>query len=651
MDDAKTIFIVTGFDASEQVRGGLEPTRREIVAPVPTTPAQISLLSLSPASPPPHREPRFPRPSQREISTLAESVDAVVDNEFTAERPFDYCVAKTTASRKYELARTLGKPIVTMAWLRDSASSGALLPTDDPATSRAYRPAAFLGLNVCVTGYTQDQRADLEAKVVANGGAYCPDLVRDACTHLVASSTTSAKFKHASKWPGVCVVKREWVDASIRDGRRADESLFVVRKETEAEAALAALKREREEDAATPWDACYLLGCRVCLYDLGAPKTSEPAKRAARLLRRGAGAVTTNPAKATHVVVSKSAAVGSLKAIKEHRDKVVYTSWLEACDVEMDVVDMDEHLVHAEMFSGGGNAAARPIAAAAVGERFNLSQEAASQGMSKGKSKPRARPAAEQEEPRRREGPASPNPLTRQALAATAAAEAQALSEAAAAKATEVGDQNVPPIESTRAKVNANDVGCSYDPGHGNGASGDRDRDSRDARGGKRRRRGRGRGRERRPVRRHEHRAQPSVVQGGRRRRARFHRARRRDRGDDANGERRAVGEFRVVDVVRRLPRGADRGGAKGFKRRPRERAQTRHVSLAREVRRGRARDPTLGGRGAEPGVSTVTVRRAVGIHAALTRQHVALRRERQGVCAHALSPVRGEVHGQLAQE
>ena len=320
---------------------------------------------------------------------------------------------------------------------------------------------------MCVTGYTQDQRADLEAKVVANGGAYCPDLVRDACTHLVASSTTSAKFKHASKWPGVCVVKREWVDASIRDGRRADESLFVVRKETEAEAALAALKREREEDAATPWDACYLLGCRVCLYDLGAPKTSEPAKRAARLLRRGAGAVTTNPAKATHVVVSKSAAVGSLKAIKEHRDKVVYTSWLEACDVEMDVVDMDEHLVHAEMFSGGGNAAARPIAAAAVGERFNLSQEAASQGMSKGKSKPRARPAAEQEEPRRREGPASPNPLTRQALAATAAAEAQALSEAAAAKATEVGDQNVPPIESTRAKVNANDVGCSYDPATG----------------------------------------------------------------------------------------------------------------------------------------------------------------------------------------
>jgi hypothetical protein len=46
MNDAKTIFIVTGFDASEQVRGGLEPTRREIVAPVPTTPALIS-LSLS----------------------------------------------------------------------------------------------------------------------------------------------------------------------------------------------------------------------------------------------------------------------------------------------------------------------------------------------------------------------------------------------------------------------------------------------------------------------------------------------------------------------------------------------------------------------------------------------------------------------------
>jgi len=51
-----------------------------------------------------------------------------VDVQFTADNPFDFCVAKTTNSRKYELARTLSKPVVTVSWLRDSAAAGALLP-------------------------------------------------------------------------------------------------------------------------------------------------------------------------------------------------------------------------------------------------------------------------------------------------------------------------------------------------------------------------------------------------------------------------------------------------------------------------------------------------------------------------------------------
>ena len=40
-----------------------------------------------------------------------------------------------------------------------------------------------------------------ECKSLA-GGMYTSDLVKGQCTHLVASNTSSSKFKHASKWQG-----------------------------------------------------------------------------------------------------------------------------------------------------------------------------------------------------------------------------------------------------------------------------------------------------------------------------------------------------------------------------------------------------------------------------------------------------------------
>ena len=73
-----------------------------------------------------------------------------MDVQFTADNPFDFCVAKTTNSRKYELARTLSKPVVTVSWLRDSAAAGALLPVGDPVED-GYRLPAFKGLCLCVT--------------------------------------------------------------------------------------------------------------------------------------------------------------------------------------------------------------------------------------------------------------------------------------------------------------------------------------------------------------------------------------------------------------------------------------------------------------------------------------------------------------------
>ena len=67
-------------------------------------------------------------------------------------------------------------------------------------------------------------RGELEEAVNANGGVYAHDLIKARCTHLVAASTTSTKYKHAHKWEGVSIVTRRWLDDCIAAKARLDES-------------------------------------------------------------------------------------------------------------------------------------------------------------------------------------------------------------------------------------------------------------------------------------------------------------------------------------------------------------------------------------------------------------------------------------------
>ena len=413
---------------------------------------------------PPSCAPSF---AQREIVELAHALGAIVDSKFAADKPFDYCIAKTTNSRKYELARALSKPVVTSAWLRDSATAGELLPLDDPATARGYCPPAFMGLCVCVTGYSQDERADIEAKVVGRGGAYTSDLVKGRCTHLVASNTTSSKYKHASKWEGVSIVNRKWIEESVARDMRADESRFPVGAH-EAYAAEAEEKAERAQDCNVPWDSCFMLGTRVHLFEL--PSETGEAARATRIVRSVGATTTSNPSKATHVIVSDDAQPGSLRSLREHRERVVFMSWLDECARSGTVVDVDEHVAPMYLYTGEAKAAPpRPL-----GSEPKLSQEAASQdprgekrGSKQGKGTSCLKSSAglpvtvAAAEPQRQRSslPAVPNPLTRQALAKEAEEEAAAEAAAVARSALEK-DQNRPP--------NA-DTGFSMEPGAGTG--------------------------------------------------------------------------------------------------------------------------------------------------------------------------------------
>ena len=296
---------------------------------------------------------------------LAEQLGATVNLSFSKDDPFDFCVAKTVNSPKYLLARALGVPTATPEWLRDSAAEGEFLPLDGPGVPRGYRPPPFAGLSVCVTGHSQDERADIEKRVVAGGGAYASDLVKGACTHLIAADTTSAKYAHASRWDGVSIVTDAWVRACVDEGRRVDEARFRAAPPGSPKREANATKRKRNGSAAELRDgdsnddiddatgvswrsSCFLLATRVCLHGFDAD--SEELRRALRVVRRAGAGTVADPAKATHVVVRDDPPAGSLRALKELRDKVVHLSWLEQCEAEARVADEEPHLAAPSLF-------------------------------------------------------------------------------------------------------------------------------------------------------------------------------------------------------------------------------------------------------------------------------------------------------------
>ena len=392
---------------------------------------------------------------------LAKALGATVNLAFAPHDPFDYCVANTVNSTKYLLARARGLPVVTIGWLRDSVASGDYLLSALAArdTRNVYRPPPLSGLSVCVTGYTQNERAEMETAVVSVGGSYSSDLVKGRCTHLVAINTTSSKYAHASKWEGVCVVDKGWLQACIEEGQRVDEAEFPVEGSAQfARRRDSTQKKENSSAEATqdfetiagqlvPWDNPYMLNTRLYLHDF--EDNSNEALRVQRIVRHAGAGTVLNPQKATHVVTREDPPVGSLRSLKEFREKVVHSSWLDACEAQEAVADEEPHIVAPNLFVA---VAARGGAVSRAGDDKNTdaaSRRAAAEQGDKARAREKTRESgrdgrvdrSRDAEPSRRKGGETPekvNPLTRDALAKAARAEALA---AAAVPA----DQNKPP--------------------------------------------------------------------------------------------------------------------------------------------------------------------------------------------------------------
>ena len=87
-------------------------------------------------------------------------------------------------------------------------------------------PQLLVGVTVSVTGLLDSDREVVRAAVEGRGGTYSADLTR-ACTHLLAASRGSQKYKAAKKW-GLHCVRPGWLTTCCSKGARVSEKGYEV---------------------------------------------------------------------------------------------------------------------------------------------------------------------------------------------------------------------------------------------------------------------------------------------------------------------------------------------------------------------------------------------------------------------------------------
>jgi DNA replication regulator DPB11 len=106
-------------------------------------------------------------------------------------------------------------------------------PIDLNQLDADFRLPVFAGLKICITGFDDlDVRAELQQRVIENGGDYTGDLTKDV-THLIAARPEGKKYEYASQWQKK-VVALEWFQESLQRGMQLDEAPYDPTKPKEA---------------------------------------------------------------------------------------------------------------------------------------------------------------------------------------------------------------------------------------------------------------------------------------------------------------------------------------------------------------------------------------------------------------------------------
>ena len=151
---------------------------------------------------------------------LIESLGGKLSRDFSKDC---YCLlVKKVGSKKYQVAYDINIPCLTVQWLIDCYDRKTLL------NYNTYIVKPFEGLSFVISGYTPEERYILQQLIVSNNGINNNKLTQTNCTHLIALTSNSDKYKAAKYWNNIHIVNKKWIYECIERGRWILEVPYMV---------------------------------------------------------------------------------------------------------------------------------------------------------------------------------------------------------------------------------------------------------------------------------------------------------------------------------------------------------------------------------------------------------------------------------------
>ena len=164
---------------------------------------------------------------QTRLSTLAEQMGAVFKLDLTSD--VTHLIVGSIATPKYRYTAKERPDIKVLhpQWIE--AVNQAWIDGGDDIDVRGleeqHRMRCFAGLQICLTGFDdQEERNAISSTVQHQGATYHGDLTK-AVTHLIAAAPKGAKYTHAKQW-NIKVVSLKWLQDSVRRGMAVDEDFY-----------------------------------------------------------------------------------------------------------------------------------------------------------------------------------------------------------------------------------------------------------------------------------------------------------------------------------------------------------------------------------------------------------------------------------------
>lgn len=160
------------------------------------------------------------------LKEMIMAMGGIMIGDFT--QSVTHLIAGEVGSKKYQVACSIGIPIMQQSWVSGcwSQSSLRIIESLDDLAQKHLCPC-FKGLTICVTGFDAGIRHEVKKLAEENGGKYSGELNMRTCTHLIVKIAKGEKYNYARQWKIHCV-SLQWFYDCLQKGNWIEEKNYEI---------------------------------------------------------------------------------------------------------------------------------------------------------------------------------------------------------------------------------------------------------------------------------------------------------------------------------------------------------------------------------------------------------------------------------------